>query len=531
MLKPVIVIIFAIAVFYCPSSVSAQNTYQIVLVHGFAGWGRGELFNIKYWGIFTDLEANLNQSGYPTVSAKVGPFSSNWHRACELYAQLLGLPVDYGQYHAQTYKYLRTSRDYTGHALYPSWSSTNKVHFISHSMGGQTVRVLAYVLNQGDANEKLLSGHSLLFDGGKDWVASITTLSSPHDGTTLANIIGNVGDFVISLVGIAGIGLQNSLENFYDLYLDTYGLIRQPGETFGSFVTRALGSSLFQIPYNHAISLWDLSTDGAKELNGLYPTQSNIYHFSYSTSATHPYCNEFACIASIFGICTVRNFFNCIDYNYGNNWDMNPLFLIFGAGMGSYVAQPGGPSNYASNGTALNYRQNDGVVNSLGTRYPTNNLSPSIVSGYTDFSTSYSKGTWNHLAFKSTWDHFDIIGGDPFINVTPFYLNIAAFLYGIPTTASYVVTSSVAAGFDDTNDTSNSVNCTNLRILYISDCAYGKDNSSDQQATYCSASANYLKSIGCDYSLPTVSAASTLSDITKMWLVAIVALIFFFNKF
>jgi len=216
---------------------------------------------------------------------------------------------------------------------------------------------------------------------------------------------------------------------------------------------------------------------------------------------------------------------------------MNHLFLLFGVGMGSYVAQPGGPSKYASNGTALNYRQNDGVVNSLGTRYPTNNLSPSIVSRYTDFATSYSKGNWNHLAFKSTWDHFDIIGADPLINITPFYLNIAAFLYGIPATASsYVVSPRVVPGFDETNDTNSTVNCTNLRILYISDCAYGKSSSSDQQATYCNASANYLKSIGCDYSLPIIStpfttSTATLADITKMSLVAIIALIYFFNKF
>ena len=76
----------------------ASNNYPVVLVHGFAGFGRTELLGYKYWGGFTDLETQL-QARYPdqlVKTAVVGPFSSNWDRAVELFYQIKGGCVDYG---------------------------------------------------------------------------------------------------------------------------------------------------------------------------------------------------------------------------------------------------------------------------------------------------------------------------------------------------------------------------------------------------------------------------------------------------
>ena len=66
----------------------AGNDYPFVLVHGFTGWGRDELLGFKYWGGFNDLQESLNQAGYRTYTGVVGPFASNWDRACELYAYI-----------------------------------------------------------------------------------------------------------------------------------------------------------------------------------------------------------------------------------------------------------------------------------------------------------------------------------------------------------------------------------------------------------------------------------------------------------
>ena len=59
------------------------NSYPIVLVHGFLGWGRDEMPGYYYWGGRTDLEALLQDSGHKVFSVSVGPISSNYDRAIE----------------------------------------------------------------------------------------------------------------------------------------------------------------------------------------------------------------------------------------------------------------------------------------------------------------------------------------------------------------------------------------------------------------------------------------------------------------
>ncbi len=82
-------------------SIIGGNNYPIVLVHGFMGFGRDELLGYKYWGGVVDLQEKLNASGHETYTATVGPVSSNWDRACELYAYIVGGTVDYGEAHAK----------------------------------------------------------------------------------------------------------------------------------------------------------------------------------------------------------------------------------------------------------------------------------------------------------------------------------------------------------------------------------------------------------------------------------------------
>ena len=86
----------------CPSS----KDDPVVFVHGLMGWGQRAGINavLPYWGMTTgSLTSYLNSLGYETYSATVGPISSAWDRACELYAQLTGTTVDYGAAHAAAY--------------------------------------------------------------------------------------------------------------------------------------------------------------------------------------------------------------------------------------------------------------------------------------------------------------------------------------------------------------------------------------------------------------------------------------------
>ena len=74
----------------------------------------------------------LRDKGHQVFYASVGPVSSNWDRACELYAQIKGTRVDYGQAHTNRQGHARFGRDYTGIGFYPAWDGTHPVHFVGH---------------------------------------------------------------------------------------------------------------------------------------------------------------------------------------------------------------------------------------------------------------------------------------------------------------------------------------------------------------------------------------------------------------
>ena len=107
-IRRIISLILAVAILsgVLTSTVSAsedswipKNEEPFIFVHGLNGWGGAEGINgiVPYWGATTgDLMSYLQSEGYECYSASVGPMSSAWDRACELYAQLVGSRVDYG---------------------------------------------------------------------------------------------------------------------------------------------------------------------------------------------------------------------------------------------------------------------------------------------------------------------------------------------------------------------------------------------------------------------------------------------------
>ena len=46
-----------------------QNNYPIILVNGFAGWGREEMLGVKYWGGVHDIQEDLKRNGYTVHTA------------------------------------------------------------------------------------------------------------------------------------------------------------------------------------------------------------------------------------------------------------------------------------------------------------------------------------------------------------------------------------------------------------------------------------------------------------------------------
>ena len=109
--RRLVLFLFVVAMFFISCVSDSQETKTsavipiakdpVILVHGFGGWGRDDIQGFYYWGGSRDFEEGLRKAGYLVFTASVGPFSSNWDRACELYAFIYGGTVDYGEFHSQ----------------------------------------------------------------------------------------------------------------------------------------------------------------------------------------------------------------------------------------------------------------------------------------------------------------------------------------------------------------------------------------------------------------------------------------------
>ncbi len=313
--KKIIAIVLAVCVLVCAIAVPAyfgglQETwwaicggkvqYAYVLVHGLGGWGEsGNLNSIaSYWGSSTgNLSQHLQEQGYEVYAPSVGPVSSTWDRTCELYAQLTGTTVDYGEAHSKEHNHDRYGREYTT-PLIENWGEKInggqrvKINLVGHSFGGATIRMLTSLLEYGNEAEKDATGNetSALFTGGKgDWVHSVTTLCAPHNGSSLTNILEDIGsvaginnttDLLVSLCFTVA-GITSPANGIYDFMLDQFGIGKINGGK--SDITNAL-SAVTRSGNDHAG--YDLSPDGAAEINKEIKVVDDVYYFSFAYSTT-----------------------------------------------------------------------------------------------------------------------------------------------------------------------------------------------------------------------------------------------------
>ncbi|MBR4727243.1 MAG: helix-turn-helix domain-containing protein [Clostridia bacterium] len=363
--------------------------YPYVLVSGMGGWGDGVGINatLPYWGAGTgSLAEYLTQEGYTVTEATVGPFSSAWDRACELYAQLTGATVDYGAAHAKAHNHARFGRTYT-EARVPQWGEKInggqrvKINLVGHSFGGATVRLLTALLANGDAAEQAATGKdtSPLFTGGKaDWVHSVTALCAPHNGSSLTCILEEAGglltldsatELLASVVYAVG-GLAAPADETYDFMLDQFGITGPVSLQEAYDIVTSSGTD--NVAY-------DLSPDGAAALNARIGTAKGIYYFSYAYTTTRKG-------ALLGGQVPLTGTL--------------PVLMPTAFAMGSYTGTtPGGIVIDES------WQENDGLVSVVSAQYPTGDPHADLPEDASAFET----GVW-YVAPTRSGDHGTVIG-------------------------------------------------------------------------------------------------------------------------
>ncbi|MDT8718411.1 lipase [Clostridium sp. 19966] len=368
------------------SSSTLNNNYPIVMVHGLFGWGNDELFGINYWGGENSIRDMLIQKGYKVFTPTIGSISSNWDRACELYAYLKGGTVDYGEEHSKKDGHSRYGRTYPG--VYPELGTMGanglkKIHLIGHSMGGETIRVFAQLLENGDPDEikSNTTDISPLFAGNHHWIDSITTIATPHDGSQEDEKQDNLEplfhDFFAAMAGSTGV--INSTNPCFDFRMDQWGLKKQPDESFDSYAHRVFSSNLWKETKD--LSIWDLSQEGARELNSWVKAQKDIYYFSISCVDTHK---------------------SLLTEHQLPNANMNPLLINSSIYMGQYTNYTEGKVQVDSS-----WWRNDGIVSVRSAIAPHEGSTDTIVNY--DPNSLPSRGVWNYMGEINNVDHIEVV--------------------------------------------------------------------------------------------------------------------------
>ncbi len=194
--------------------------YPLVLAHGFMGSANGSL------GFHALISDGLSADGHTVYRGSVAPFGTVHERAL-----MLAKDVD--------------------RALFET--GARKVNIVAHSMGGLDARELVSVLGYGDR------------------VASVTTISTPHRGTAVADV---------------GLALTSGA---HDAALDAFA------EAVGMTYSEVAGDAHVRA------ALADMAEANAPAFNEAHPDDTRVYYQSW------------AGVSSVFGIPNPRDRGACDD--------------------------------------------------------------------------------------------------------------------------------------------------------------------------------------------------------------------------
>lgn len=257
---------------------SKKGDIPLILVHGMMGWGEDAKLTesmMPYFGMYGgSLLEMLRSDGYEVYAPSVGPVSSAYDRACELYAQLTGTRTDYGEAHSKQYGHERYGRDYTGKALMGKpWDMTTALNFAGHSFGGPTLMVFASIMAYGVSEEVSVSGDNVseFFKGGHAGaINAIATLESPSNGSPLANYM---NDTPLAFGVVVAMNKLSDPKKAIDPMLEHWGVTEKID----------LLSDL-KLSFNKDHCGYDMTLNGAKALQNKFPTAKTVRYMSYSAT-------------------------------------------------------------------------------------------------------------------------------------------------------------------------------------------------------------------------------------------------------
>lgn len=397
---------------------AAHNNDPVVLVPGFLGFGPEQFSEtgFRYWGGFDDIAGHMQAGGaHRVLAATIAPIALNWDRAAELYYQIKGGCVDYGSTHTARHGHRGGVQKPAGKcwaadpannpehyplAFHPAWDAQHPIHLVGHSQGGTTIRALIELLENGSPNGA--EGGADLYAGGKTgWVTSTTTISAPHNGTTLRDA---VGDFPRMAADWAA-----QIDNF---------TLASPGPPHQAFAARA-ASPVADFDAAQA----EMTPDGARDFNRWARTSARVYYFSVATLATEAgaaCCNDTDRFIAPFQWAAFQ--YARDDMMYFCRATAGELIapLRVQRGMGSYTQSAPGRVRVDHLWFA-----NDGVVN-------TNSMKGPAGHPQRNYNGTALRGTWNFLHTYMGYDHFDILGwpGAP-ESAYPVYDRIGAVIYAL----------------------------------------------------------------------------------------------------